>query len=89
MVGSGAARSLDPAEERRMPHFDRDEQHLVEREEHRDLDQHRPATGDRVDLLLLVQLHQRLLLLDLVVRDSARGSTVISGCTAFIFAIDA
>ena len=45
----------------------RDEQHLVEREEHRDLDRDRQAAGDRIDLLLLVQLHHRLLLLHLVV----------------------
>ena len=29
------------------------EQHLVEREEHRDLDQDRQAAGERIDLLLL------------------------------------
>ena len=58
---------LDPAVERRVPHLDRDEQHLVEREEHRNLHQDRQAAGQRIDLLLLVELHQRLLLLHLVV----------------------
>ncbi len=58
---------LDPAEERRVPHFDGDEQHLVEREEHRNLHHDGKATGDRVDLLLLVDLHHLLLLLHLVV----------------------
>jgi hypothetical protein len=49
MVGRIRRRQiLDPAEERRVPHLDGDEQHLVEREEHRDLDQDRqqPATAD-------------------------------------------
>ena len=41
VVGSGADEVLDPAEERRVAHFDGDEQHLVEREEHRDLQQRR------------------------------------------------
>ena len=63
----GRREILDPAEERRVPHLDGDEQHLVEREEHRDLDHDRQAAGDRIDLLLLVELHQRLLLLHLVV----------------------
>ena len=49
-----------------MTHFDGDEQHLVEREEHRDLDQHGQAARGRVDLLLLVELHQLLLHLLLV-----------------------
>ena len=63
----GRRQVLDPAVERRVPHLDRDEQHLVEREEHRHLDQDRQAAGQRIDLLLLVELHQRLLLLHLVV----------------------
>ena len=58
---------VDPAEERRVPHFDGDEQHLVEREEHRNLDGYRQTTGQRIDLLLLVERHQLLLLLGLVV----------------------
>jgi hypothetical protein len=43
----GRREVLDPAEERRVPHLDGDEQHLVEREEDRDLDQDRqqPASG--------------------------------------------
>jgi hypothetical protein len=63
----GRREVLDPADERRMAHLDRDEQHLVEREEHRDLHHDRQAARERIDLLLLVQLHQRLLLLHLVV----------------------
>ena len=43
-----------------MAHFHRLEQHLVEREEHRDLHDHRQAAGNRIDLLLLVQLHHVL-----------------------------
>ncbi len=61
---------MDPAEERRVPHLDGDEQHLVEREEDGDLDQDRQAAGDRIDLLLLVELHHRLLLLHLVVGEA-------------------
>jgi hypothetical protein len=51
-----------------MAHLDGDVEHLVEREEHRDLQQDRPAAGHRIDLLGLVELHHRLLLLHLVVR---------------------
>ena len=47
----GRRKVLDPAEERRVAHVDRDEQHLVEREEDRDLQQDRPAAGERIDLL--------------------------------------
>ena len=64
-VGRGEV--LDPADERRVAHLDGDEQHLVEREEHRDLHHDRQTAGERIDLLLLVELHQRLLLLHLVV----------------------
>ena len=66
----GRREVLDPAEERRVPHLDGDEQHLVEREEDRDLDDDRQAAGDRIDLLLLVELHHRLLLLHLVVGEA-------------------
>ena len=51
-----------PAVERRLPHIDGDEQHLVEREEHRELQQHRQAARGRVDLVLRVQLHHLFLL---------------------------
>jgi hypothetical protein len=34
---------VDPAEERRVPHLDGDEQRLVQREEHRNLDDDRQA----------------------------------------------
>src|SRR5262249_3960640 len=54
---------MNPAVERRVTHFDRDEQHFIEREEYRDLDRNRQAAGDRIDLLFLVELHHRLLLL--------------------------
>ncbi len=66
----GRGKVLDPAEERRVPHVDGDEQHLVQREEHGNLDHHRQAAGQRVDLLLLVKLHHLLLLLDLVVLEA-------------------
>ena len=42
----------------------------------------------RIDLLLLVELHHRLLLLRLVVLKRSRIA-FISGCTAFIVAIEA
>jgi len=47
LVGSGADRSYDPAKEGGVPHFDGDEQHLVEREEHRNLQPtgRQPAIG--------------------------------------------
>src|SRR6185369_8716751 len=64
----GRREVLDPAVERRVAHFDGDEQHLVEREEYRDLQRDGKATGDRVDLLLAVDLHHLLLLLLAVVR---------------------
>ena len=51
---------LDPAVERRVAHLDRHEQHLVEREEDRDLDQDRQAAGGGVDLLALVEGHHLL-----------------------------
>ena len=63
----GRRKILDPAEERRVAHVDGDEQHLVEREEHRDLQQDRQAAGERIDLLVLVELHHLLLLALLVV----------------------
>ena len=63
----GRRQVVDPAEERRVPHLDGDEQHFIEREEHRDLDGDRQAAGQRIDLLFLVQRHQFLLLLGLVV----------------------
>ena len=44
-----------------MAHFNSDEDHLVEREEHRNLDDDRKTTGDRIDLLALVELHQLFL----------------------------
>ena len=52
---------MDPAIERRMAHFDGDEQHLVKGEEHRNLDDDGQATGNRVDLFLLVKGHHFLL----------------------------
>ena len=64
----GRAKIPDPAEERRVPHLDGDENDLVEREEHRDLDHHRQTAGDRIDPLALEQLHLLLLLLGAIVR---------------------
>ena len=58
---------MDPERERRLAHLDALEQHPVEREEHRDLDHDRQATGDRVDLLALIELHHRAAELLLVV----------------------
>src|SRR5579862_2208984 len=50
-----------------MTHLYRDDQYLVEREEYRNLDQHRQAAGERVHLLAFVQIHHLLLLAELVV----------------------
>ncbi len=58
---------VDPSEKRRVPHLDGDEQDLVQREKDRDLDHDRQAAAQRIDLFPLVQLHQFLLLLGLVV----------------------
>ena len=44
-----------------MAQFDRLRQHPVQGQEHRHLYQQREAAADRIDLLLLVQLHHRLL----------------------------
>ena len=79
---------VDPAIERRMAHLDGDEQHFVEREEHRNCEQHRQAARHRVHLLALVQLHHLLLLLGADRRRSAPCSASISGWTFFIFAMD-
>src|SRR6516162_2949340 len=51
-----------------MPHLDRHEQHLVEREEDRDLDDDRQAAGQRIRADALVKRHHLLLLAGLVVR---------------------
>ena len=45
-----------------MAHVDRYEQHLVEREKDRDLQKDRPASGERVDLFLLVEVERLFLL---------------------------
>ena len=66
----GGREVVDPAVERRVAHLDGDEQHFVEREKDRDLDDDRQTAGDRVDLLLLVELHHRLLLLHLVIGEA-------------------
>ena len=58
---------LDPQNERLVAHFDADQQRLVERVEHRDLEQDRKAARGRVDLLGLVELQDLLLLALLVV----------------------
>ena len=68
--GIGRGEIVDPAEERRLPHLDRAEQNLVEREEDGDLDQHRQTTRHRIDLLALVELHDLLLLLRLIVLEA-------------------
>src|SRR3546814_4774675 len=59
-------------------HLDRDEQHLVEREEHRDLQRDRQATRNRVHLLALVHRHQLLLHALLVVRSEEHTSELQS-----------
>ena len=50
-----------------MAHLDGHIDHLVEREEDRNLDQHRPAAGGGIDLLPLVERHHLLLHLQPVV----------------------
>src|SRR3546814_8487669 len=58
---------LDPAVEGCVPEFDRYEQNLVQREEYGNLDEYRETARSRVDLLLLVERHQLLVHLRLVV----------------------
>ncbi len=58
---------MDPAEERRVAHVDRDVEHFIECEEHRYLQKDRHTARNRVHLLLLVQVHEFLLLAHLVV----------------------
>src|SRR5262249_38650261 len=58
---------LNPAEERGVTGLDGYIKNFIEREENRDLYQDRQAARHRVDLLLFIQGHQRLLLFDLVV----------------------
>src|SRR6185437_799937 len=58
----GCREILNPAEERRVAHVDRDEQHLIKREEDGDLQQDRPASGQRIDLLLFVEIEDLFLL---------------------------
>ncbi len=54
-----------------MPHLNGDEEHLVEREEHGNLDQHRQAASLRSDdLLALVKLHHLLLEGELVILEA-------------------
>ena len=65
---------MDPAIERRLAHLDGDEEHLVEREEHRNGEQHRHAARQRIGLLALVQLHHRQLLLLRIVAMAASSA---------------
>ena len=70
---------MDPQHPRCIAHFHRAQQHPVQRDEHRDLNQHGQAAAQRVDLFFLVQLHHGNLHLLLVVakalleRSKARG----------------
>ena len=58
---------LDPQCPRRLAQLDTFQQHPVECDEHRDLDQDRQAAAERVDFLGLVHLHHRLVQFRLVV----------------------
>src|SRR5690606_21639750 len=44
-----------------MAHFDGNVDNLIECEEYWDLQQHRPATSNWIDLLFLIELHHSLL----------------------------
>ncbi|MPL75568.1 hypothetical protein SDC9_21394 [bioreactor metagenome] len=57
----GRGQVADPADEGRVIELDGDVDHLVEREEDRDLQQHRQTACGRVDLLALVEGHHLLL----------------------------
>src|SRR3546814_4064478 len=62
----GRGQILDPQRERLVAHLDRQHQHLVERVEDGDLEQDRQAAGQRIDLLLLIELQHLLLQAGLV-----------------------
>jgi len=49
----GRDKSVHPEEERRVPQLDRDQQPLVEGDEHRILGQHREASGEGIILYVL------------------------------------
>ena len=80
----GGRQVVDPAEERRVPHLDGDEQHLVEREEHRDLDDDRQAARDRVDLLASCRAPSAPGSCEPCRRRTSRAASVIFGCSFFI-----
>ena len=67
-VGRGEV--SDPAVEGRVAHLDGDVEHLVEREEDRDLHDDRQAARQGRNLLLLVELHHGFLLLRAVVGEA-------------------
>ena len=52
---------MNPAEEGSMAHLDRDKEHLVEREEDRNLQQNRQTARDRINPMLLVEPKHLLL----------------------------
>ena len=61
---------MDPAIEGRVAHLDGNEQHLVKREEHRNLDDHGHAARSRIGLFPLVELHHLLVYARLVVLEA-------------------
>ena len=66
----GRREIVDPAVERRVPHLDRDIERLVEREEHRNLDDDRQAARHRVGADALVERHHLLVEALLVVAEA-------------------
>ncbi len=58
--GVGRREIVDPAVERRVAHLDGDVEHLIEREEHRDLDEDRQAAGHGIGADALVERHHLL-----------------------------
>ncbi len=66
-AGIACGKVLHPAEEGRVPHLDRDVEHLEQRQEDGDRQQARQAAQEGIDPLTLVQRHHLLLLLGRVV----------------------
>src|SRR5690348_7473367 len=66
-IGRGQVRH---PQERRVAQLDAEDQHVIQREEDRQDDQVGQAARHRIDLLLLVQLHHRLLVFLLVVAEA-------------------
>src|SRR5215469_5275535 len=67
MQAIGRGKVVDPADERRMTQFDRVQEGLVQADEDRQLQRHRRASAQRIDVIALVEIHHLFLQLLVVV----------------------